>query len=34
MLTCKKVVPVRAYIRYRLRKFEHVCKHWRRWPIR
>ena len=31
MLTLKQVF-VHAYIRYRLRKFEHVRKHYRKFP--
>jgi hypothetical protein len=27
-------VHVRAYVRYRLGRLEHVCKHTRRWPER
>lgn len=27
-----KAVRVRAYIRMRLGRLEHVCAHWRSWP--
>lgn len=27
-----KVVPVRAYVRWRFGRLEHVCAHWRSLP--
>lgn len=27
-----KVVKVRAYVRFRLGRLEHVCAHFRSWP--
>lgn len=27
-----RVVKVRAYLRFRLGRLEHVCAHWRSWP--
>jgi len=27
-----RTVPVRAYVRYRFGRWEHVCRHWRSCP--